>query len=125
MKIYNLNYKLKRMKIYHNPRCRKSRKTLSLIQENRKEVEIINYFNNSLTFKDLELILVKLGISPIQLVRKKEEIWRKNYKGKEMNDDEIIKVMVDNPKIIERPIVINGTKAIIGRPPDKVLEILD
>ena len=112
------------MKIYHNPRCSKSRKTLSLIQENRKEVEIIEYLENTLAFEDLELILVKLGISPIQLVRVKEEIWRENYKGKEMNDDEIIKAMVDNPKIIERPIVINGTKAIIGRPPERVLEIL-
>jgi len=112
------------MKIYHNSRCSKSRKTLSLIQENKKEVEIIEYLKNPLTFEDLELILVKLGISPIQLVRVKEEIWRENYKGKEMNDDDIIKAMVDNPKIIERPIVINGTKAIIGRPPERVLEIL-
>ena len=111
------------MKIYHNPRCSKSRKTLSLIQENSKEVEIIEYLENTLAFEDLELILVKLGISPIQLVRVKEEIWREIFKGKEMNDDEIIKAMVDNPKIIERPIVINGTKAIIGRPPDRVLEI--
>jgi len=112
------------MKIYHNPRCSKSRKTLSLIQENRKEVEIIEYLENTLAFEDLELILVKLGISPIHLVKVKEEIWRENYKGKEMSDDEIIKAMVDNPKIIERPIVINGTKAIIGRPPERVLEIL-
>ena len=113
------------MKIYHNPRCSKSRQTLTLIQERGKEIEIIEYLKNPLTFEDLELILVKLSISPIELVRNKEEIWKENYKGKTLMDDEIIQAMVDNPKIIERPIVINGMKAIIGRPPENVLKIID
>ncbi|MDC0201808.1 arsenate reductase (glutaredoxin) [Flavobacteriales bacterium] len=113
------------MKIYHNPRCSKSRQTLTLIQERGKEIEIIEYLKNPLTFEDLELILVKLSISPIELVRNKEEIWKENYKGKTLMDDEIIQAMVDNPKIIERPIVINGMKAIIGRPPENVLKIMD
>ena len=113
------------MKIYHNPKCSKSRTTLTLIQEKSKEVEIIEYLKNPLTFEDLELILVKLSISPIELVRNKEEIWKENYKGKTLMDDEIIQAMVDNPKIIERPIVINGMKAIIGRPPENVLKIMD
>jgi len=113
------------MKIYHNPRCSKSRQTLTLIQERGKEIEIIEYLKNPLTFEDLELILVKLSISPIELVRNKEEIWKENYKGKELKDNEIIQAMVDNPKIIERPIVINGMKAIIGRPPENVLKIMD
>ena len=73
----------------------------------------------------LKLILEKLAISPINLIRNKEEIWKENYKGKTLEDDEIIQAMVDNPKIIERPIVINGMKAIIGRPPENVLEIID
>ncbi|HJM16387.1 MAG TPA: arsenate reductase, partial [Flavobacteriales bacterium] len=68
------------MKIYHNPRCSKSRQTLTLIQERGKEIEIIEYLKNPLTFEDLELILVKLSISPIELVRNKEEIWKENYK---------------------------------------------
>jgi len=113
------------MKIYHNPRCSKSRQTLTLIQERGKEIEIIEYLKNPLTFEDLELILVKLSISPIELVRNKEEIWKGNNKGKTLMDDEIIQAMVDNPKIIERPIVINGMKAIIGRPPENVLKIMD
>jgi arsenate reductase len=113
------------MKIYHNPRCSKSRQTLTLIQERGKEIEIIEYLKNPLTFEDLELIVVKLSISPIELVRNKEEIWGENYKGKTLMDDEIIQAMVDNPKIIERPIVINGMKAIIGRPPENVLKIMD
>ena len=112
------------MKIYHNPRCSKSRQTLSLIQEKGKKIEIIEYLKNPPKFENLELILVKLSISPIDLVRRKEEIWKENFKGKELKDDEIIQAMVDHPKIIERPIVINGTKARIGRPPENVLEII-
>ena len=68
------------MKIYHNSRCSKSRQTLSLIQEKGKNIEIIEYLKNPLKFEDLELILLKLSISPIDLVRKKEEIWKKNFK---------------------------------------------
>ena len=113
------------MRIYHNPRCSKSRKTLALIQEKWKEVEIIEYMGNPPTFEDLELILVKLAISPIDLIRNKEEIWEEEYKGKELKDDEIIQAIVNHPKIMERPIVINGMKAIIGRPPENVLEIID
>ena len=113
------------MKIYHNPRCRKSRQTLTLIQEKDKEVEIIEYLKNPPIFEDLELILVKLAISPIDLIRNKEEIWKENFKGKKLKDDEIIQAMVNHPKIMERPIVINGMKAIIGRPPENVLEIID
>ena len=113
------------MKIYHNPRCSKSRQTLTLIREKEKEVEIIEYLKNPPIFEDLELILVKLDISPIDLIRHKEEIWKEEYKGKELKDDEIIQAMVNHPKIMERPIVINGMKAIIGRPPENVLEIID
>ena len=113
------------MKIYHNQRCSKSRQTLTLIQEKGKEVEIIEYLKNPPIFEDLELILVKLAISPIDLIRHKEEIWKEKYKGKELKDDEIIQAMINHPKLIERPIVINGMKAIIGRPPENVLEIID
>ena len=113
------------MKIYHNPRCSKSRQTLTLIQEKGEEVEIIEYLRNPPTFEDLEVILVKLAISPIDLIRNKEEIWKEEYKGKELKDGEIIQAMVNHPKIMERPIVINGMKAVIGRPPENVLEIID
>ncbi len=113
------------MRIYHNPRCSKSRETLKLIQETSKEIEIIEYLKNPMTFEELELILSKLSIDPINLVRKKEKIWKENFNNKKLNDNEIIQIMIDNPKIIERPIVINGMKAIIGRPPENVLEIMD
>jgi len=113
------------MRIYHNPKCSKSRQTLDLINERNKEVEIIEYLKKPLGFDDLEMILIMLSISPADLVRKNEDIWKENYKGKDLKDDEIIQAMVDHPKLIERPIVINGTKAIIGRPPENVLKIVD
>jgi len=113
------------MRIYHNARCSKSRETLELIKEKVKEIEIIEYLKKPMKFEELELILSKLSISPIDLVRKKEKIWKENFSNKKLNDHEIIQIMIDNPRIIERPIVINGMKAIIGRPPENVLDIMD
>ena len=112
------------MKIYHNPRCSKSRNTLSIIQEMGNEVEIIEYLNSPPTAKELEVILEMLNIQPIELIRKNEIIWRENYRGKQMRDDEIINAMRENPKLIERPIVIKNGKAIIGRPPEKIYDII-
>jgi len=113
------------MKIYHNPRCSKSRQTLNLIQEREENIEIIEYLKDNLSVIELEEIIEKLEISPIELVRKKEQIWIDNYKGKDLTDKEIVERMVKHPKIMERPIVINGNKAIIGRPPENVLEIIN
>ena len=112
------------MKIYHNPRCSKSRQTLALIQENGQEVEIIEYLKESLSFKDLKSILEMLNIKAIELIRTNEIIWKENYKGKEMTDQELINAMSENPKLIERPIVVKNGQAIIGRPPKKVLDLL-
>ena len=112
------------MKIYHNPRCSKSRNTLSIIQKMGNEVEIIEYLNSPPTAKELEVILEMLNIQPIELIRKNEIIWRENYRRKQMTEDEIINAMRENPKLIERPIVIKNGKAIIGRPPEKVLNLL-
>lgn len=113
------------MKIYHNPRCSKSRQTLSLIEEKNKEIEIIEYLKTPATVEELESILEKLGIKAIDLVRKKEKIWIEDYKGRDLTDKKIIEAMVENPKIMERPIVIDGNKAIIGRPPENVLTFMD
>lgn len=113
------------MKIYHNPRCSKSRQTLSLIEGKNKKVEIIEYLKTPATVEEIESILEKLGIKAIDLVRKKEKIWIEDYKGRDLTDKKIIEAMVENPKIMERPIVIDGNKAIIGRPPENVLTIMD
>ncbi|MCL4156325.1 UNVERIFIED_CONTAM: hypothetical protein GTU68_019947 [Idotea baltica] len=112
------------IKIYHNPRCRKSREGLQILENSGKEFEIVKYLDTVPNEEELKDILKKLNISPIQLVRKTEKIWKENYKGKELSDAEIIKAMVENPKLIERPIVINGDKAAIGRPPGSILEII-
>lgn len=112
------------IKIYHNPKCSKSRAGLCMLQDLNKEIEIINYINNPLTVSELKNIIKLLGIKPIELVRVKEAIWKENFKDKTLTDDEIIEVMVANPKLIERPIVVNGNKAVIARPIEKIDEIL-
>jgi len=113
------------MKIYHNPRCGKSRQTLAILQEKGIQVEIIEYLKIPLTFEELELIITKLEIEPIDLVRKKESEWKEIYKETVQTDEEIINAMVNNPKIIERPIVISGKQGVLGRPPENVLTLLN
>ena len=112
------------MKIYHNPRCSKSRQTLQLIKESGREVEIIEYLTTPPTFEELKSVIFQLGISPEQLLRKNEVVFKEKYKGKSLSDDEWIRAMIDHPKLIERPIVIDGKKAILGRPPENVLSLL-
>jgi arsenate reductase len=112
------------MKIYHNPRCGKSREGLAILQESKLPFEIINYIETPLSKDELSEIIKLLGIPPIDLVRKNEAIWKENYKGKNLSDSEIITAMVKNPKLIERPIVINKGKAVIGRPPKLIKSIL-
>ena len=112
------------MKIHHNPRCGKSREGLAILQESKFPFEIINYLETPLSKDELTEIIKLLGIPPIDLVRKNETIWKENFKGKNLSDSEIITAMVKNPKLIERPIVINNGKAIIGRPPELIKSIL-
>jgi len=112
------------IKIYHNPRCSKSRQGLEILKNSGKEFEIVTYLENILTEEELTLVLEKLQIEPIDLVRKNETIWKAQYKGKELTNKETIKTLVLNPKLIERPIVINGENAVIGRPPEIIKTIL-
>ncbi len=113
------------MKIYHNPRCGKSRQTLTIIQDSGKPVEIIEYLKNPPTEDELRKIIALLNIRPKELIRQKEEIFVRYYKDKTYTDEEWIKIMVENPILIERPIVVDGKKAVIGRPPEKVLVLLN
>jgi len=110
--------------IYHNPRCSKSRETLAILEERNENIDIIKYLNTPIEKKELHNLITLLNISPIDLVRKNEAIWKENFKNKELSDDELITIMIENPKLIERPIVVKGNKAIIGRPPQKVIDIL-
>ena len=110
--------------IYHNNRCSKSRQGLQILETLGKKFEVVKYLEDILTKEELSTIIDQLGISPIDLVRKNEVIWKENYKGKELSDVAIIEAMIAHPKLIERPIVINNGKAVIGRPPEKILEII-
>lgn len=110
--------------IYHNPRCGKSRECLAFIENSKQEFEVIKYLENPLTFKELESIIKKLNLKPIELIRTKESIWIENFKGKALSNKEIIQSMVDFPILMERPIAVNGNKAVIARPFEKVKEII-
>ena len=111
------------MKIYHNPRCSKSRQTFQLIKDAGKDVDVVEYLNTPPTFEELKHLIDMLGISPEQLLRKGEVIFKEQFKGKSFTDDEWIEIMVKSPKLIERPIVVDGEKAILGRPPENVLSL--
>lgn len=112
------------IKIYHNSRCQKSRLGVKFLEKNKLDFEIINYINDPLNMDEIKFLLKKLKIKPIELIRKNELIWKTNYKNKKLSDEEIIMAMVDNPKLIERPIIVKEDKAIIGRPTEKISEVL-
>ena len=112
------------MKYLHNPRCRKSREGLSLLESKGLNPSIILYLNEPPSKKEIAEIINFLNISPIDLIRKSEGVFKEKYKGKELSDSDYINAMHENPILIERPILINNNKAIIGRPPEKVLEII-
>jgi arsenate reductase len=111
--------------IYHNPKCSKSRETLALLRAHRVEPRIIEYLKTPPTAAELKSIVAKLGIRPEQLVRKGEPVYKSKYAGRSLSDAEWIEAMVKNPILIERPIVVAGRKAAIGRPPDSVLALID
>ncbi len=112
------------MKIYHNPRCSKSRQTLKILHDHGLEPEIVLYLETPPSKKEIQEILKKLNISPEKLVRKGEKIFKEHFKGKEMSDEEWIDAMVKYPKLIERPIVIDKDKAVLGRPPENVIQLI-
>lgn len=110
--------------IYHNPRCSKSRQTLALIQDKGVEPEIIEYLKTPPSEAALDMILNKLGKEPAELMRTGEDEYKEHIKGKDLSRAESITLMVKYPKVIERPVVVNGDKAAVGRPPESVLDIL-
>lgn len=113
------------VKIYHNPRCAKSRETLKLLQEKGIQPEIIEYLKHPPTAEELTEILSKLGLQPRQLMRIKEAEYKENgLDDKSLSDAELIEAMIRIPKLIERPIVLANGKAAVGRPPEAVLAIL-
>lgn len=110
--------------IYHNNRCSKSREGLCFLENINQPFEVIHYLEDRLDTKKLSHLINILGIKPIELVRVKEKDWLENYKDKNLSDEEIIQAMVKFPKLMERPIVVNGNKAIIARPSERINEII-
>ena len=113
------------IKIYHNPRCKKSRAGLQYLQEKNIEFEIIHYLKDKpFTEKSLKIILKKMGTEPTEMIRTQEKEYIANYKGKTFSDDEWIKILVENPKFINRPIIETDNKAVWGDPPSNIDNIL-
>jgi|TARA_B110000967_G_C18586743_1_gene412376 arsenate reductase len=113
------------IKIYHNSRCSKSRQTLEILKKKNSDIEIVEYLKSPPTFEELSVILGKLKYEPRELLRKSEEVYKKeNLSDMSISNNKIIEKMVTYPILIERPIVINGDKAVIGRPPERVLDII-
>ena len=111
--------------IYHNPRCSKSRQTLALLEENGIEPEIILYLEDTPSAAELKAVIRKLGISARDLLRKGEDDYKeKDLKNPDLSEDELIAAMIESPRLIERPIVIKGSKAVLGRPPENVLDLI-
>ena len=115
----------KKTVIYHNPRCSKSRQSLQILNDNGVDVEVVEYLKQPPDFKTLEHILNLLGLEPRDLMRQQEDSYTENnLSDDQLSREALIQAMVEHPKLIERPIVIRDGKAIIGRPPQRILEIL-
>lgn len=110
--------------IYHNPRCTKSREGLGLLETNSQDIRIRKYFDEPFSKDELITVIKKLDIKPIELVRTKEKDWTDHFKDKKLSVDEVIEAMLKYPKLIERPIVVKDNKAVIGRPKEKINELL-
>ena len=109
-------------KIYHNPRCKKSRAGLKFMEEKGAELEIIQYLKQTIDFDELSDVFVKLNKKPSEMIRKQEAIFKSDFKGKEFNEDEWLKIIIQHPKLLQRPIVVGKHKAIWGDPADNLEE---
>lgn len=116
---------MSRYTIYHNPRCSKSRSTLALLEEHGVEPQIILYLENVPDVSQLKSLLTKLGMTADQLVRRGEADYKQSGLGKDSSEEDIIRAMAAHPKLIERPIVVKGPRAVLGRPPENVLELIN
>jgi len=115
---------MKTFTIFHNPKCTKSRATLALLQEHGVEPRVVEYLKTPPSAAELKAIVAKLGIKPEQLVRKGEDVYKENYAGKTLTDAQWLDALTKHPILIERPIVVSGDRAVIGRPPENVNALL-
>ena len=111
------------MIIYHNSRCKKSREALSLLLNKKIDVQVIEYLKNGLTVNEIKILLDKLKLNPIEVVRKKENIWKNQFKNKKLSKHEIINAIAENPILLERPIICNKNEAVIARCCESIMSI--
>ncbi len=112
------------LKIYHNARCRKSREGLEILKESGKDFEIREYLKEPLSEKEIADLLQKLNMAPIELVRTEEKIWKENYRDRDLSDKELIRIMAEHPKLIQRPVVETDNKAVVGRPASNIEDLI-
>ncbi len=106
--------------ILHNSRCGKSREAMKVLEDSGKEFEVREYLKEPLTKQELQAILSKLKLKPIELIRTNEDEWKTNFKGKDLSDDEVLDAMVQFPKLIQRPVVFDDKNGVVGRPKELV-----
>lgn len=112
------------LKIYHNPRCRKSRAGLEYLKLKTNEFQVIYYLKDGLTENDLKEIMLKTNLKAIDLVRKVEDAYKKELKGKSFTDEEWIKIIIENPKLLRRPVIVAKHKAMVGESAERIEEVL-
>lgn len=112
------------LKIYHNPRCRKSRSGLEYLKSKTNDFEVVDYLKNGLTETQLKEIILKTNLKPTDLIRKQEEVYKKELKGKNFTDDEWIKIICENPKLLHRPVIIAKHKAVVGDPVENISTVI-
>lgn len=110
--------------IYHKPQCSKSREGLQLLEGLDLPFETVKYLDTPLSKEELKELIKKLGIKPIELVRTKEDLWKEKYAGRKLTGAQVIAALAKHPNLMERPIVVNGDKAVIARPAERVKEVL-
>ena len=113
------------IKIFHNPRCKHSRAGLGYLRARLSDFQVREYLKNPITKEEIKEILLKSNLHPTEIVRTQDDYYKRNLKGKNFNDDEWIKILVDNPKLIQRPIVVGKYKAVLANPPEEIDKMLN
>ncbi len=112
------------LKIYHNPRCSKSREACSIIIETGNKLQIVDYLKAPLKEHEIKSLLVKLGMRAEQIIRKDESLFKENFANIKRTESQWVKILANNPILVERPIIVKGNKAVLGRPPENIYKLL-
>jgi arsenate reductase (glutaredoxin) len=121
---FNFQLILYMITIFHNPKCRKSRAGIDYLKENGLEFTVVEYIKNPISREVLKDILMKMNVRPYELVRTQEDVYKSDFAGKEFNDEEWIDILLEYPRLIKRPIVVKGYRAVIAQPPEEINRLL-